>query len=340
MGKSAPTPPDPKETSAASTSTNVGTAIANAFMGNVNQITPDGSLTYDQTGTYQWKDPYTGQTYDIPTFTATQQLSQQQQAIKDQTDAAQLNLAGLANDQSGFLRDYLANPFQYSNQDVENWVYDLGSQRLDPRFAREEEALKTQLYNAGIREGSDAWNARFSQLSQAKNDAYNQLMLQGRGQAYQEALTARNQPINEITALLSGSQVSQPNFINPGMPTIPTTDAAGIINQNYNQRLAAWQQQQAGLGGFLSGLGSLAGGAAMIRLSDDNEKKNKKRLGDIEKPMGLWEYNFKDEPKGAPKHLGLMASEVAKVEPSAVKRGKDGKRYVDYGRALGLMGMH
>ena len=71
MGKpSAPPPPDPKETASASTSTNVGTAISNAFLGNVNQVTPDGGLNYDQTGTYQWNDPYTGKSYDIPRFTA------------------------------------------------------------------------------------------------------------------------------------------------------------------------------------------------------------------------------------------------------------------------------
>ena len=47
MGKpDAPQPTDPKETSAAQTGTNVSTAIANAMMGNVNQITPNGSLTY------------------------------------------------------------------------------------------------------------------------------------------------------------------------------------------------------------------------------------------------------------------------------------------------------
>lgn len=43
----------------------------------------------------------------IPKYTATTELSPQQQAILDQTQGASLNLATLANDQSAFLRDYL-----------------------------------------------------------------------------------------------------------------------------------------------------------------------------------------------------------------------------------------
>jgi len=47
MGKpSPPKPPDPQETAAAQQNTNVNTALANTFLGNVNQITPDGTLTY------------------------------------------------------------------------------------------------------------------------------------------------------------------------------------------------------------------------------------------------------------------------------------------------------
>ena len=89
MGKKAPKPPDPKETASAQTATNIGTAIANSYMGNVNQVTPDGSLTYSQSGTQKWTDPLNGKVYDIPTWTATQTLSQAQQAIKGQNDAAE-----------------------------------------------------------------------------------------------------------------------------------------------------------------------------------------------------------------------------------------------------------
>ena len=80
----APTPPNPVATAAASTSTNVGTAVANAFLNNTNQITPEGELRYDPTGSYTWNDPYTGLAVNIPTFTATQLRSDQQQAIQNQ----------------------------------------------------------------------------------------------------------------------------------------------------------------------------------------------------------------------------------------------------------------
>jgi hypothetical protein len=124
MGK--PDAPDPAETAAAQTGTNVGTAISNAFLGNVNQVTPDGTLTYDKTGSYGWKDPYTGKTYDIPTFTATQTLSPEQQAVKAQQDKAKLNLGTLAADQSGFLTEYLGTPFDGSNEATEARLMELG----------------------------------------------------------------------------------------------------------------------------------------------------------------------------------------------------------------------
>lgn len=336
----APKPPNPKETASAQTGTNIATAIANSMMGNVSQITPDGTLTFNQSGSHQFKDPYTGHSYDIPTFTATQTLSPEQEAIRQQTVGAQGNLAGLANDQSGFLRDYLAEPFQYGNQEVEDWAYDLGSRRLDPRLAREEEATRTRLLNSGIREGSAAWNAEMGRQSEAANDAYTQLMLQGRGQALQEALAHRSQPINEISALMSGSQVSQPNFINSQMPSIPATDVQGIIGQNYQQQLASWQGGQGIMGGLMGGVGTLLGAPStsvfgkMIGLSDDRAKKDKKKVGHLESvDLGVHEFRYKNEPSTAPKRLGLMASEVERKNPAAVQR-RNGLRYVDYSAAL------
>lgn len=337
MGKpSAPAAPDPKETAAASMGTNVGTAIANAGLNSVNQITPDGSLTYETIGHESYTDPYTGQTYQIPKRQATQTLSEAGQQVFDTNNITKQNIANIGAEQSGRIQGLLGTPLDLSNEAVEGRLFELGSKRLDPRFATEETNLRTTLANKGIKEGSAAWNSEMGRLGEGRNDAYNQLALQGRGQAVQEMLTERNAPINEISALLSGSQVSQPNFINAPQSTIPTTDTAGIINQDYSNRMGAYNQQMSQWNGVMGGLMGMGG--KLIGLSDDKAKKNKKRHGDVKGDMGLWEFNYKGEPKGTPKHVGLMASEVQREVPSAVKRGKDGLRRVDYGKALGLMG--
>jgi len=107
MGKSAPSPTPPRETSAAATGTNVSTAIANAFMTNMDETGPDGSRTFTQSGQEPVTDPYTGQTYQVPRFSVNTTLSPQQQAIADQNNSARLNMATTGANQSAFLNSYL-----------------------------------------------------------------------------------------------------------------------------------------------------------------------------------------------------------------------------------------
>lgn len=332
MGKkSGPTPPDPKETSAASTATNVGTAIANANMNNVNQVTPDGTINYDQTGNYKWTDPYTGKSYDIPRFTATTTLSEAQQAIKGQTDAAQLNLGTLANNQSSFLNDYMAKPFDGSNEATGARLMELGRKRLDPVMADRQAALDQKLANQGIAIGSKAYDTAQRQQYEGENDAYNSLLLQGRGQAFGEAQATRNQPINEITALLSGSQVSQPQAAGFNQSPIPTTDVAGLINENYNQRLGAWQQQQAQTGSLLGGLFGLGG--KIIGLSDIRQKTDVRRVGSLDNGLGIYSYRYLGDERV---QIGVLAQEVEALIPSAVI-DIGGTKYVDHAKAVEMV---
>ena len=84
-----PTPPNPYQTAAAQTGTNVSTGVANAFLNNVNQNTPQGSLSYDVTGNHDWSDPSTGQTYSIPRFTSTQSYAMDPaQYLRENPDVA------------------------------------------------------------------------------------------------------------------------------------------------------------------------------------------------------------------------------------------------------------
>lgn len=295
MGKpDAPEPPDPRETAAAQTGTNISTAVANSFLNNVNRVGPDGSVIYRQTGSRQTKDPSTGETYNIPTFTQKTNLSPAGEALRKSNNRTKASLAGIAKDQSRALRQHLNKPINLrglpeagdasaitGGEETRARVEQALMDRLNPQLAQDREALRTQLSNQGIKLGSEAYDRGIESFGKQSNDARLAAIL-GAGQeasrvtdmdlakfnaentsrssALSERTAIRNQPINEITALMSGSQVSQPSFsVNPVQSRIPTTDYAGLVNQNYQQRqqnaqAKAGAQQQ--LIGGLFGLGS------------------------------------------------------------------------------------
>lgn len=66
-------------------------------------------------------------------------------------------------------------------------------------------------------------------------------------------------------------------------------------------------------------------------LSDDDEKTDIKKLGKIDgTDLNLFAYRYKDDPKTYPKVVGLMASQVEKKIPKAVRK-MGGRRVIDYG---------
>ncbi len=443
---SAPAPPNPVDTARASTSTNVGTAITNAFLNNTNQYTPDGSLRYDVTGSHQWNDPYTGMTVDIPTFSATQQLSPQQQAIKDQGDAAKFNLAGMANVQSDRLSRHLGQDLDLSGAPEmgdanaiakmqgaatefgPSWditkTYgedDFGAsrdkyenalmQRMNPQLARERGNVEQRLADQGIRYGSQAYSsamddynrqatdarfaavgaagdeqARMMQMAQQRAAFENQAQSQGfqqqatrgeflnaglaqqlaqkqaafnaqnmsRSQWMNEKFAARNQPINEISALLSGSQISNPNFVNTPNNQVPTTDVAGLINSRFNQDMDVYKQESQNYNQLMGGILGMAGGMMKMGMSDRREKEDIVRVGTVfatdvdenepaklknadgdssRKELPIYEYAFKRDPDKT-RHVGPMAQDVEKIDKGAVKT-KGGIKYVDHERVMG-----
>lgn len=84
-----------------------------------------------------------------------------------------------------------------------------------------------------------------------------------RGDFLSEMFANRNQPINEIGALLGTGQVQSPQFANTPTPQMPTTDFAGIQANNYQQQLQRQQLQQQGGQGLLGGLFGLGSSAIL-----------------------------------------------------------------------------
>lgn len=361
-GPSAPKAPDPYATAGAQTGQSIGTAIANQTLGMVNQVTPNGSLTYNQTGVKQWTDPASGKIYDLPQYTATQTLSPEQQRLQGFQTQGATNLAQLGADQSKRLGSILSKPMSTAgapnvtapefgfmgpgerkgrlgsgpqlqtgyNGDFSadrKRVEDAIIARANPQMEADRRALESRLANQGIQIGTEAYDRAMQNQSQAVNDFRLGAILSGgqeqsrmvglerdraifgndaqqqmfnnratrigfnndvrqsefansmaargfnnqarqqdfgnqqamRNSYLSEAYAARNQPINEIGALLGTGQVQTPNFVNTPTAQMPTTDLAGLINSGYQNKLSAWQQQnqqrQSTMGG-LFGLGS------------------------------------------------------------------------------------
>jgi hypothetical protein len=245
-----PVAPDPKETAAAQAQMNKETAVAQYGLNATNQVTPQGTSSYKQIG--QWAD-------GTPRFEQTTAYNPQEQSIYDQGVQTRQNIGKIGTEQSARIGELLNTPVNLNNEATEGRLFELGSKRLDPMFAQQQQSLESNLFNRGVRPGTEQYDRAMSQFGQGKNDAYNQLLLTGRGQATQEALTERNQPINEISALLSGSQVSQPQFGNTPTAGVAPTDYIGAVNAKYQGDMAGYnaqmQQRNAGLSG-LFGLGS------------------------------------------------------------------------------------
>lgn len=335
---SPPPAPDPKVTAEAQGAMNQNTATTQQLLNMTNQVTPDGTLTYSQTGNNSFVGA-DGKTYTVPQFTATQTLSPTQQLLKDLADKTKTNIGNIGVQQSQKIGDLLSTNVNLNNDAIESRLMELGTKRLDPQFARDEESLRTRLANSGIRAGSDAWNAEMQRFGQTKNDAINQLLLSGRGQAVNEILTERNQPLNEIASLMSGSAVSQPNFTSTPQTSVGGVDYAGMVQNNYNAAMDKYKADvsanNAAMGGMFGLGGTLAGGVMKYGMnplmwSDRRLKSDVERIGTTAHGLPLYEYTIFGE-----RQHGLMADEVEQVMPAAVITHPNGFKMVNY-RMLGL----
>jgi len=145
-------------------------------------------------------------------------------------------------------------------------------------------------------------------------------------QDLQTQLALRNQPLNEITGLMSGSQLQMPQFQGYN----PTSIAPAPVFAGAQAQGAADMQkygiQQSGANAQTSGLYSLAGAAAPIIFSDRKLKSNIERIGTHKLGIGLYEYDIFGE-----RQQGVMADEAEKVMPEAVLMHPSGYKMVNYG---------
>lgn len=171
--------------------------------------------------------------------------------------------------------------------DIEARYRELAQRGLGEDFDRREESLRSRLANQGINAGTEAFGSELEGLGEQRGDAFARAELGARGMAQadrQQALSEltgergtnlgealqqynldtsadlaqRQNPLNEIIALMSGVQT---NPIIPGQPrqsNIGTTNLADLIYRNYEagmRREASEMQAAASIAGMFGGFG-------------------------------------------------------------------------------------
>jgi hypothetical protein len=197
------------------------------------------------------------------------------------------------------------------------------------------------LYNASTLQNQQAALQQQAAQNAAQQQMYNQAAGAGTfanqavQQALQQQIALRNQPLNEISALLSGSQVQMPQFQGySGVSVAPTPylqamqaqDAAAM--QRYGIQANQAASNMSGLYG-LAGAGLQAAGAAGsfgALFSDRRLKSNVVRIGTHPLGIGVYEYDI-----FGGRQRGVMADEVEAVMPEAVSTHENGYKMVNYG---------
>ncbi len=278
-GGSPPAAPNPQQVSQAQTQSNVETALANAQLGNTNQVTPYGNLNYSQTGGTQVGNNF------IPQYTATQTLSPQQQQIFNSQQALTGQALGqIAPNVLNQIQSTTQNPLSFAGAppmpgdqtQAKNDAYNALTARSNQALDLQTKQQQTQLANQGISAGTEAYNNALRPIEQARVDASNQATInagnvagqninqaqQLRNQYTGEASQLYNQPLNTYAALtgVSGG-VTQPTYAPASAGQVAPTDVSSNYYNSYNGQLQQYQTQQGQQNALLGGLFGLGGSA-------------------------------------------------------------------------------
>jgi len=273
-------------------------------------------------------------------YVATTTLNPEQQKIFDQQQSNQQQSGQIAGDVLGAWGQQYGGTTGFDTTDTANYLFDLGNQRLAPNLERQRAATETALLNKGIVPGTEAYARAMEAVGQQENDAWNQLYLTGQQQAYNQLQQNYQTPLQAYSALYGLSQGTPPQsaFVNTPQVQVQAPDYIGAVN-SYNKAQTDSQN------GMLGGIGGLAGdvlglgigggntiGGAMFTsmFSDARLKKNAERVGTLDNGLPVYAYEYK---AGGPRHIGVMAQDVAHVHPEALTN-VGGFWAVDYEKAV------
>lgn len=332
---SGPSVPDATQVSNQQTQSNIQTAQAQRDINQVNQQTPFGNLTYSADGK-----------------TATTTLSPQLQNLLNSQMGTQQQMQGLAQTAGSQAAGAIGQPIvapTYSQVGSSDYsadrrrVEDAMFGRLNSQIDRDRGSMEQSLANKGIQVGAEAYRnsaddfnrgvsdartsvllaggqeqSRLSELERANAAANNQIANQG----FQDRLGIQNQALNNYLGLAGGQQVGMPQFASTPQSGVAATDVAGNAWNQYNA-----QQNQSN--SFWNGLGAIGGAVGGWAFSDERLKTDKSKIGETPAGADVYTYRYKGSPM---MQMGVLAQDLKKTQPEAVRKGPGGFLQVNYRR--------
>lgn len=219
-----------------------GQAIAQSNAGKYNEVTPQGNVGWALRPGADPKNPQPGD------YIRTTTLSPEQQQLYNTNVGTQLQ-AGLAGQQ--MLGD-LGN-----SQQAQDAAYRKATRYYDTNFGRDENALRTQLLNSGLAEGSEAYKNSMNEFNQRKDSAY--------ADAADRALATGEQSQNSAVARLANI-LALSRGQNPGSSNAAGgqgTDLLAAANNQYQAQLGGVNAENANVASRNGAIGSMAMAAAM-----------------------------------------------------------------------------
>jgi hypothetical protein len=275
----APPQIDPAATARAQSAANRETATTQAQLNMMNQYTPQGSLEYSQSGT--WSD-------GTPKYAATQTLTPNQQQIADYGEQGAMGYGEAGNALLTNIKGMLSQPVDMAqfgaaptyDENFRNTQRQNMIQRAQPDWDRQRSALDTSLANQGIVDpNSAAYQAKLQNFQRGYNDfllgadlnagnaaagEYGRMQTARQNQI-NEAYLPRNQELNTLSALLSGSQVSSPQFVSTPQTQVAGVDTSAALGMNQQNALMQQQLANSQSNAMIGGGAGLGGAALMSR---------------------------------------------------------------------------
>ncbi len=275
MGKDSPDPivVNPQQSATSQAAFNKEAALQQRALNMVDQYTPQGMTTFEETGLER---------EGIPGMKVTQTLSPEQQGLYESSTRLAQQYGDIGEAQLGQVAGTLSDPFTTESlgaaptPDAAYRTQTLASMlaRQQPRMDRERAALETSLANQGFVTGTEGYDTAMDERNRAMTDLglaadlaaggemsqrYG-LEASARDKAINEALLQRNQPMAELASLISGSQPTAPQFLQTPQGGISAPDFQGAAAQNaLMQNQMAQRSYEANLSG-LYGLGGVVAG--------------------------------------------------------------------------------